>query len=102
MQFFFQWGLTELFGVEKNLAGAATFLYHPIIVYIPPVVFGLLFAWRDGLTPASLRALANAAPAGETHDGSAASSGSRSGSEDKSQDQGDGCSAPVIRGEGVR
>jgi hypothetical protein len=58
VQFFFSWGLTRLFGVEANLAAAATFLYHPVIVYIPPIVFGLFFAWRDGLSPSSVSALA--------------------------------------------
>ncbi len=53
----FQRGLIDLFGVEPNLASAATVLYHPVSVYIPPVVFGLLFAWRDGLSPAKLRAV---------------------------------------------
>lgn len=61
VQFIFQWGLVHLFGIEENLAAAATFLYHPVIVYIPPIVFGLLFAWRDGLKPSSLGALAREA-----------------------------------------
>lgn len=59
----FQQGLIRLFGVEPNLASVATIIYHPILVYIPPVVFGLAFAWRDGLTPARLRALAKEGPA---------------------------------------
>ncbi len=54
----FQRGLIDLFGVEPNLASAATVLYHPITIYIPPVVFGLIFAWRDGLSPSKLRAAA--------------------------------------------
>lgn len=58
VQFVFNWGLTRLFGIETNLAAAATFLYHPVIVYIPPIVFGLFIAWRDGLRPSSLGALA--------------------------------------------
>src|SRR6185295_2597641 len=58
----FQRGLIDLFHVEPNLASAATFLYHPITVYIPPIVFGLCFAWRDGLTLAKLRTLPSAAP----------------------------------------
>jgi hypothetical protein len=57
VQLFFLWGLTKVFGVEENLAGAATFLYHPVIVFIPPIVFGLFFAWRDGLRPGSLGSL---------------------------------------------
>lgn len=57
----FQLGLIDLFGVEPNLAAAATVLYHPVIIYIPPVVFGLIFAWRDGLGLARLRALASKA-----------------------------------------
>src|SRR5262245_14640414 len=58
VQLVFKWGLVRLFGIEENLAAAATFLYHPVIVYIPPIVFGLLFAWRDGLRPGSLGELA--------------------------------------------
>jgi uncharacterized membrane protein YbhN (UPF0104 family) len=57
----FQRGLIDLFHVEPNLASAATFLYHPITIYIPPIVFGLCFAWRDGLNAAKLRALPTAA-----------------------------------------
>jgi hypothetical protein len=57
VQLFFLWGLTKVFGVEENLAAAATFLYHPVIVFIPPIVFGLFFAWRDGLRPGSLGSL---------------------------------------------
>lgn len=58
----FQRGLIELFGVEENLASVATVLYHPIIIYIPPVLFGLFFAWRDGLGLARLRDLARSEP----------------------------------------
>jgi len=58
VHFAFQRGLIDLFGVEPNLASAATVLYHPVIIYIPPVVFGLVFAWRDGLSPRTLRRLA--------------------------------------------
>lgn len=54
----FQQGLIHLFGVEPNLASVATVLYHPIMVYVPPVVFGLMFAWRDGLSFGKLRSLA--------------------------------------------
>ena len=54
----YQRGLIDLFGIEPNLASAATVLYHPISAYIPPVVFGLIFAWRDGLRPGKLRKLA--------------------------------------------
>lgn len=54
----FQQGLVRLFGVEPNLASVATVLYHPVMVYIPPVLFGLLFAWRDGLSFSRLRHLA--------------------------------------------
>ena len=58
----YQWGLTKIFGIETNLAAAATVLYHPVMVYIPPVIFGLLFAWRDGLTLGGLRSLAGGNP----------------------------------------
>ena len=58
VHFAFQRGLIDLFGIEPNLASAATVLYHPVIIYIPPVVFGLIFAWRDGLSPRTLRSLA--------------------------------------------
>jgi uncharacterized membrane protein YbhN (UPF0104 family) len=60
----FQYGLIDLFGVEPNLAAAATVIYHPVIIYITPVLVGLLLAWRDGLSPAKLRALAAGPPAG--------------------------------------
>ena len=53
----FQRGLIDLFNVEPNLASAATFLYHPVTIYVPPIVVGLFFAWRDGLSPAKLRDL---------------------------------------------
>ena len=56
----FQRGLIDLFGVEPNLASAATVLYHPISIYIPPIVFGVVFAWRDGLSLAKARGLASA------------------------------------------
>lgn len=63
----FQQGLIGLFGVEPNLASVATVLYHPVMVYIPPVVFGLLFAWRDGASFRSLKSLAGRAePSGGT------------------------------------
>ena len=94
VQLVFNWGLTRLFGVETNLAAAATFLYHPVIVYIPPVVFGLFFAWRDGLRPGSLGALARekeAAGAG------AASGGSGAGREPEHPA---GSSLPAARGTG--
>jgi uncharacterized protein (TIRG00374 family) len=57
VHFAFQRGLIDLFGVEPNLAAAATFLYHPVSIYIPPIVFGLIFAWRDGLSLTSLKSL---------------------------------------------
>ena len=57
VHFAFQRGLIDLFGVEPNLAAAATFLYHPVSIYIPPIVFGLIFAWRDGLSFANLKGL---------------------------------------------
>ena len=57
VHFAFQRGLVDLFGVEPNLAAAATVLYHPVSIYIPPIVFGLVFAWRDGLSLASLKGL---------------------------------------------
>jgi uncharacterized membrane protein YbhN (UPF0104 family) len=53
----FQRGLIDLFGVEANLAAVATVLYHPITIYIPPILFGLVFAWRDGVNLSGLRAL---------------------------------------------
>jgi uncharacterized membrane protein YbhN (UPF0104 family) len=64
VQFVFNWGLVHLFGIGASLAAAATFLYHPVIVYIPPIVFGLFFAWRDGLSPSSLGELARQKDAG--------------------------------------
>lgn len=62
VQVLFQKTLTGLFGIETTRASVATVIYHPVLVYIPPVVFGLLFAWRDGLSLSSLRALARGAP----------------------------------------
>jgi len=67
----YQRGLIDLFGIEPNLASAATFLYHPVTVYIPPIVFGLFFAWRDGLSPSKLRAMRGGTevnPPGGDHD----------------------------------
>ena len=64
VHFAFQQGLIRMFGVEKDLAAVATVIYHPVLVYIPPVVFGLMFAWRDGLTPSRLRAAAAGPPDG--------------------------------------
>lgn len=57
VHFAFQRGLIDLFGVEPNLASAATVLYHPISIYIPPILIGLVFAWRDGLSLAKVRTL---------------------------------------------
>lgn len=51
----YQIGLVKVFGVEPNLASAATFLYHPVSIYIPPIVFGLAFAWCDGVSTRSIR-----------------------------------------------
>jgi len=107
VQFFFSWGLTRLFGVEANLAAAATFLYHPVIVYIPPIVFGLFFAWRDGLSPSSVSALAREQKAGEggRPGGAAAASGEggtgrRFAGEGPGAGAGAGPSIPAARGTG--
>lgn len=62
VHFAFQQGLIGLFGIEANRASVATVLYHPVLTYVPPVVFGLAFAWRDGLTLGRLRALAKQSP----------------------------------------
>jgi uncharacterized protein (TIRG00374 family) len=73
----FQQGLIQIFGIDPNQAAVATVIYHPIMVYIPPVVFGVLFAWRDGLSLGGLRSLARggtAGPAGEAS-GSASPAG---------------------------
>jgi|SRR6516225_6582503 uncharacterized membrane protein YbhN (UPF0104 family) len=59
----YQRGLIDLFGIEPNLASAATFLYHPVSIYIPPILIGLIFAWRDGLSLSGARTIArNADP----------------------------------------
>src|SRR5262249_52796922 len=78
VQLVFNWGLTRLFGVGAHLPAAPAFLYHPVIVYIPPIVFGSFFAWRDGLRPGALGALARekaAADAGASAGGSGAERG---------------------------
>jgi hypothetical protein len=58
VHFAFQQGLIRLFAIDENRASVATIIYHPVLVYIPPVLFGLAFAWRDGLTPSQVRVLA--------------------------------------------
>jgi len=88
VHFAFQRGLIDLFGVEPNLASAATVLYHPITIYIPPVVFGLIFAWRDGLSPSKLRAVARRDAAAEAA-GNASAGSNDAGTENAPSRSGD-------------
>src|SRR5207247_1522214 len=95
----FQQGLIGLFGIDKDLASAATVIYHPVLVYIPPIVFGLMFAWRDGLTPGTLRA---AAAAGEGGPGGSQEAGEGTATAVATVAPVRGDRAPQERGDGER
>lgn len=46
--------LTQFFGANPNVAGAAAIVLHAVS-FVPVTLLGLLFMWQDGLTLASLK-----------------------------------------------
>ena len=48
--------LTQFFGADRNVAGAAAIVLHAVS-FVPVTIVGLVFMWQDGLALASLPAL---------------------------------------------
>jgi uncharacterized protein (TIRG00374 family) len=58
--YFYQLALTNLFGADATIAGAAAIVLHAVS-FIPVTVMGLVFMWQDGLTLSGLRTMRPAA-----------------------------------------
>jgi hypothetical protein len=48
--------LTQFFGADKDVAGAAAIVLHAVS-FGPVSILGLIFMWQDGLTLARLKTM---------------------------------------------
>jgi uncharacterized protein (TIRG00374 family) len=63
---YFYWlALTQFFGADSSVAGAAAIILHAIS-FVPITFLGLYFMWKDGLTLGNLKRMRSEAQAAET------------------------------------
>jgi uncharacterized protein (TIRG00374 family) len=56
--------VTEFFGADRNVAGAAAIILHAVS-FVPVTILGLVFMWQDGLTLGGLKDMRETATAAE-------------------------------------
>ena len=61
---FYKLALTQFFGADAAVAGAAAIVLH-LVSFVPVTIVGLIFMWQDGLTLGSLKGLRKTAEAAE-------------------------------------
>jgi uncharacterized membrane protein YbhN (UPF0104 family) len=52
----YQLALTQFFGADETVAGAAAIVLH-LLSFVPVTLLGLLFMWQDGLSLGRLKGI---------------------------------------------